>query len=112
MANKRQFYRVINGTELWYMKLPDHLEHGFETERDFREALEKLVRMWHDQIGESVGERYEFLRLRFCDIPGGGSEEDWLPRYLLEPAPDYVPPDERNVVDELTKELDEAFGFD
>ena len=111
MNERREFYQVVN--TIWNMRLPDHLEHGYETERDFRQALDRLVTRWRGRVGESIGERHGFLLLRFHDTPGGMPDEEWLPRYLLKPvdAPPYIP-SEPSSSEELTNEIDRAYGFD
>lgn len=93
--------------------LRDHLMHGYETRREFEEALRGLVRRWEGRIGESIAERNEFHRLRFHDTPGGLPDEAWLPRYLLLPAamPDYLVERENHVRDELEEELDRIFAY-
>ena len=88
--------------------LRDHLWHGYDTRRDFYDALRKLSDRWRDRVGECVGERHGFLLLRFHDTPGGVPDEEWLPRYLLKP---YDPP-EPAADGQDDAELDEAFGFD
>lgn len=91
--------------------LRDHLMHGYESRRDFEEALRSLIRRWQGRVGECVGERHGFLLLRFHDTPGGKPDEEWIPRYLLVPAekPEYLPEEtDDNTKDE---EINKAFGF-
>lgn len=108
MEEERKFYRVRNTID--GAPLRDHLLHGYETRRDFSDALRHLVEMWSGRVGECVAERHGFMRLRFHDTPGGRPDEEWLPPYLLDPAemPDYLKPDD---TPEIEKELDEIFAF-
>ncbi len=119
------FYRVSD--DMSRLPIRDYLDHGFETKQDFYEAASELVnrwrgregecieiRAWHGKDGEAIDQRHKSLRLRFHDTPGGYPDEAWIPMYLLEPipTPEYailrtLTPDEL-----ITKELDEAFGFD
>ena len=112
MNDERKFYRVIHDT--WNIKLPDHLENGFEDRQEFRRAVSKIIERWHDRIGEAIDERHGFLLLRFYDTPGGVLDQDWLPPYLLRPveAPEYITSDEPSSSEELTEELYRAYGFD
>lgn len=105
------FYRVVN--DIWGLRLPDPLEHGYETEQDFRQALRRLVGRWRGRVGEAVGERHGFFLLRFHDTPGGRPDEAWFPAYILQEvdAPDYMSADQ-DETDEITKELDRIFGFE
>lgn len=109
MSDGRVFYQVACST--WDVRLPNPLEHGYETERDFRYAVAKLIDRWRDRIGECVGERNEFLLLRFHDTPGGVPDEEWLPRYILTPCdmPGYL--QESDSSDGTGGELTERFGF-
>lgn len=111
MEKERLFFRVTD--DPWEAPLHDYLNYGYEERMDFYHAVKKIVGRWHDREGEAVGERHEFLRLRFCDTPGGRTEEAWLPRYLLQaiPMPEYVRERERPI-DPIEAEIDEAFGFD
>lgn len=88
--------------------LRDYLWHGYESRRDFYDSLRRLYDRWRGRIGERVGERHGFLLLRFHDTPGGVPDEDWLPRYLLEPCQ----PPEPDAPEHQDAELDAAFGFD
>ena len=108
-TDERRFYLVTGRIDK--APLRDHLWHGYEEKADFRNALRELAERWRGRVGECVAERNGFLRLRFHDTPGGLPDEDWLPPYLLEPAP---MPDYLNIPepDPLERELDEAFGFD
>lgn len=112
MEDNRQFYQVIHSH--YDVRTSDHLEHGFEEERDYRKALRLLVERWRDRIGEAIEERHEFLLLRFHDTPGGMPDEAWIPRLLLNsvPIPDYMIERESTSSDAIEAELDEAFGFD
>lgn len=108
MADKREFYRVIN--DRWDLELPSHLEHGYEERREYRAAIRRLLEIWHGRIGESVCERSDHIRLRFYDTPGGMPDEAWLPRYLLTPVD--PPEEESDSSDGTGGELTKAFGFD
>ncbi len=105
---QRLFYKVSNDPD--DAPLRDYLLHGYENRSDFYDAIRRLVRRWHDRVGERVGERHGFLRLRFHDTPGGRPDEAWIPVYLLKQAEAPVfKVDERS---DLEKEIDQAFGFD
>ena len=52
MEDNRQFYQVIH--DHYDVRTSDHLEHGFEEERDYRKALRLLVERWRDRIGEAT----------------------------------------------------------
>jgi len=110
MSDEREFYRVVN--DLYLTRLPDHLDYGYEFERDFRHALWRLVNRWRGRVGVRAGERHGFLLLRFLDTPGGRLDEAWLPPCLLErtDAPPYACTDEESP-DDASAELDSAFGF-
>jgi len=103
------FFRVADS--LSGAPLGDHLRHGYEEKADFRIALLRILDYWAGRVGENVGHRHGHLLLRFHDTPGGRPDEAWLPLYLLEPAPRPAYMD-RDEPDELTRTLDEAFGFD
>lgn len=102
------FFRVA--TVVDGAPLADYLSHGYETRRDFRDALQKVVDWWGGRTGESVGSRHDLLLLRFHDTPGGRPDQGWIPVYLLEPVPvpSYMVREED---DETTREIDEIFGF-
>ena len=108
---ERRFYRVT--TDFYHLRVPDPMLHGYETERDFRRALQRLSGHWKGRIGERIGERNGFWLLRFHDTPGGKADEAWLPDFLLleveEPPYIDAPPPEP---DETELELDGVFGFD
>ena len=109
MDESRRFYRVVS--DLYDVRLPDPLSYGFETERDFRHALWRLVDRWKRRAGEVVDERHDHLLIRFYDTPGGRPDEAWLPMCLLEPA--EAPPDDGDGdEDGIEEEIDSAFGFD
>ena len=110
MAEEKLFFIVSSSLD--GAPVRDHLLHGFESRRDFEAALRNLVSRWHGRVGECIDERHGFLLLRFHDTPGGKPDEEWLPRYLLQPAdvPEYMM--EADNPDDVTRELDEAFGFD
>lgn len=111
MDSQRKFYTVI--TDLYHLRLPYHLEQGYETRELFEQSLRSLAEQWKGRIGEMSGERNGFYLLRFYDMPGGKPEEKWLPSYLLEevPMPEYLK-EEPPQYDEVQAALDEAFGFD
>lgn len=104
------FYQVADDYDL--ALLDDHLAHGYEERRDFRKAIDALLNRWENRIGECIGERHGFVRLRFHDCPGGVTEEAWLPLYLVTqvPRPAWIvnEPDP----DPIEQELDEALGID
>ena len=104
-----RLYTVV--TDLWHMRLPDHLEHGYENRSDFFAALRELSDRWQGRVGEAVGERNGFLQLRFHDTPGGRPDEAWLPVFLLRDVTDDYP-DVCAAGDQRNDELDECFGFD
>ncbi len=112
MSEDRQFFRVAHSH--YGLRTSDHLEHGYEEQGDYRRALRMLVERWHDRIGEAVDARHEFRLLRFHDTPGGVPDEAWLPLLMLEPVPPpgYMARQEHDSSDDVSDELDEAFGFD
>ena len=107
MKEEKRFCIVVS--DLWHTPLPNHLEQGYETERDFRRALRLLVERWHGRTGEAVGERHGFTLLRFHDTPGSVPDEAWLPDYLLRQTDD---PGYEDDTSESMSELNSAFGFD
>ena len=111
MNDERKFYQVI--TDLYHLRLPDHHQYGYETERDFLHALYQLRDYWKERIGECIEERYTFRLLRFHDTPGGKPDEAWLPDCLLAQVdtPDYMMESDSSD-DEIEAELDRIFGFD
>ena len=94
--------------------LDEHLQHGYEDRDMFVDALRKLTRRYGGRTGENIDNRNGFLKLRFYDNAGGGTEDAWLPLYLLTPTemPAYLEPVTPSEDDEIIRELDEAFGFD
>jgi len=110
LEEKHNGYFLV-GKNLDGAPLSDYVSHGYENRSDFRDALRRLIELWGGRIGEYVGDRHGFLRLKFRDIPGGRSEEAWLPPYLLQPTtiPAHL---QQSESDSITRELDEAFGFD
>ena len=112
MADERKFFKIITPMELYHMRLPSHLEYGYELKEDFEAALRSLVNRWHGRVGEQIDERNGFRRLRFHDTPGGRPDEEWLPELLLQssPRPDWLR--DPDPVDEIEEEIDRAFGFD
>lgn len=107
MAEKGKYYRVI--TDLFHTPLPDPMLHGYATRQMFYIALKKVVKKWRGRVGECIGERHDFLLLRFHDTPGGKPEEAWLPKYLLNEEEGQVQDD---MPDETIEALNRAFGFD
>lgn len=117
-------YRVI--TDLSRAPLRDYLFYGFESEREFRNAMLELLDLWGGRCGEAVSERswmgsegevidqrHRALRLRFHDTLGGCPDEAWLPLYLLDAADvtdgcRYHDPTSEELVN---REIDEALGF-
>lgn len=108
---ERRFYRVSGNTD--DAPIRDHLLHGYEERRDFYLAVRRLCRLWHDRVGECIGERHGFLLLRFHDTPGGKPDEEWLPEYLLKETdmPEYLK-ETQEPADDLEAELDRSLGFD
>ena len=47
-----RLYTVV--TDLWHMRLPDHLEHGYENRSDFFAALRELSDRWHGRVGDAT----------------------------------------------------------
>lgn len=105
---KKHYYRVAENMDS--VPLRDHLEHGFETKYQFRDAVRLLLNRWHGREGEGIGIKNNFVLLHFCDSLGGLHEEAWLPDFLLTPIPPpkYLRSEER---DETEEEIDKAFGF-
>lgn len=104
-----RLYTVV--TDVWHLSLPGHLEHGYESRRDFFAAIRLLSDRWRGRVGEAVGERNGFRLLRFHDTPGGRPDEAWLPSFLLRDVTDDYP-GVRAAADPGDEELDECFGFD
>lgn len=104
-----KYYTVAS--DILRAPLQDYLMHGYETRLDFRAAVRRLIDLWKGRTGECIDERNGFRLLRFHDTPGGMPDEEWLPGYLLDPSevPEYMVPEP---VDEIERELDEAFGFE
>ncbi len=113
---ERPFWQVIDSIQR--EDIPDPMQYGYETRREFHAALCRLLDRWRGRVGEQVEERYggSFLRLRFHDTPGMRPDEACIPRFLLVkvPVPDYVIEKFRDPTPEelLEQELDEAYGFD
>lgn len=106
-----KFYLVT--TRISGIPLSEHLEHGYEDKWDFLHAVQALASRWKGRIGECVGERHDFYLLRFHDTPGGKPDEEWIPKYILQPVDrsecagaGAVSPSEEQ------RELDDAFSFD
>ena len=106
----KTFYQVLSTLDR--APLRDYLLHGYETRRDFEQALRRLVSRWQGRTGERIDERHGFLLLRFHDTPGGKPDEEWLPLYLLEPVamPEYMMAQDSS--EEDAGELDRIYGFD
>ena len=109
--SEHRFYRVT--TDFYHLRVPDPHLHGYETEREFRRALQRLAGHWKGRVGERIGERNGFWLLRFHDTPGGRPDEAWLPTFLLlevkePPHVNATAP----AADESNSELDGVFGFD
>jgi len=104
------YFRVDN--DLSRAPIDRYTEHGYETRKEFCEALTHLVDWYGDRIGERRADRNGFLQLRFADMPGNFKEDKWIPLYLLHPCPmpDYLKPPPPP--DPIEEELDRAFGFD
>lgn len=104
------YFRVDN--DLSRAPIDRYTEHGYETRKEFCEALTHLVDWYGDRIGERRADRNGFLQLRFADMPGNFKEDKWIPLYLLRPCPmpDYLKPPPPP--DPIEEELDRAFGFD
>lgn len=92
------FYHV--GKDMNRVPLGDYMDHGYESRKEFREAIEELIDRWggrdgecieerayHGKEGEAIDERHIQLHLRFPDTPGARPDQAWLPRYLLTPIP-------------------------
>ena len=94
----------------WYLTPCDERTDGCR--REYLDAVCRLVRLWHDRLGECIEERNGFKRLCFHDTPGGKPDEAWLPVYLLTEteAPEYMC--EHISADEIEEEINDAFGFD
>jgi hypothetical protein len=97
------FFRV-SGDES-RVPIDDYFKHGYETQREFREAADALISRWRNREGECVEKRLyhglnddgidenlTILRLRFHDTPGCRPDEAWIPCYLADqiPVPEYT----------------------
>lgn len=109
-AREREFFLVTGF--LNKAPLNEYLWHGYEDRTEFRKALKRTAERWKGRVGEKVGERNGFVRLRFRDAPSRLAEEGWVPLFLTEPAqmPDHVIEAEQEL-NEFERELDDAFGF-
>lgn len=103
MENKT-FYKVL--PTIQNAPLRDYLLHGYESRRDFEQALRRLVSRWKGRTGECIDMRHDFILLRFHDTPGGKPDEEWIPDYLLQPVPA-----QNESSDSSGEELDQAYGF-
>jgi hypothetical protein len=110
MGHIGNFYTITNSMR--NVPLRDHLQHGYEFEDAFKRAIRDLMDRWQGRVGECVDEKNGFLLLRFHDTPGGVPDEARLPLYALVECekPSWLIEEEEE--DEITRELDEAFGFD
>lgn len=92
------FYRVSGDKKR--VPLYDYFRHGYESLREFSEAIDTLISRWRNREGECIEKRLfhgsntnaiddslTILRLRFHDTPGCRPDEAWLPRYLTDPIP-------------------------
>ena len=92
------FYKV--STDMRRLPIFDHLDHGYESKRDFFNSVEALVAKWggregecveeacfHGKSGEAIDKRHRQLRLRFYDTLSRKPDEAWLPLYMLDPCP-------------------------
>lgn len=104
MTKNKHYYLVLSNIDR--APLRDYLLHGYETRRNFEQALYRLVSQWRGRTGECIDERHGFRLLRFHDTPGGKPDEEWLPVYLLQPVPP-PPPDSSD----SAEELDQAYEF-
>ena len=103
----KKYYRVCAIPGI----LPDFHEYGYEDEHSFYRGLYMLNSRYRGRVGEYRAERHAFLLLRFVDTPDRQSVEEWMPKFILEPA---APPDieGRQMDGQEDAELDKAFGFD
>ena len=108
VMEESKYYQVA--ADMKGVPVNDYLMHGYEDKWVFYDAVQKLLRRWKSRIGECIGERNGFLRLRFHDTPGDMPDEEWLPRYLLTPTLPPDPPQEETTTEKA--ELEEAFEFD
>ena len=69
-----RYYKVVSN--LTNAPVRDYLLHGYETRRDFCDALDRIVRRWRGRVGERIDERHGFYLLRFHDTPGGKPDEE------------------------------------
>lgn len=106
------FWLVDADERLW--PTADHVAHGYEDEWDYYNALRELRDNYDGRVGEQIGERHGFRRLRFHDTPGHRPDEVWLPDFMLQPAkkPDWLIEIEEDDRTEAEKELDRALGVD
>ena len=109
MSNIGKFYTVVESVRQDIVR--DYLSHGYSERSYFSAALRKLLDRWRKRTGECIGERNEFLLLRFHDTPGGLPDEEWIPTYILQESarPDYMDADKK---DDFEREVDEAYGVD
>ena len=104
---EKKYYRICPIPHI----LPDFREYGYEDEHSFYRGLNMLNSRYCGRVGEYCAERHAFLLLRFSDTPDAQAVEEWMPKFVCEPA---APPD----IDDMrlgvhdNAELDEAFGFD
>lgn len=80
--------------------------YGYENPHDFLVAVTSLHARYHGYIGEAVADRHGFIQLRFDDIEA--HPKVWFPRFMLQPAPAPLPPEEEDPTEQL---LNEIWGF-
>ena len=70
------------------------------------------MQLWKGRVGECIGERHEFRRLRFHDTPGGRPDEAWIPDYLMRATemPEWIRK-ALEPVDPIEREIEEALGL-
>ena len=108
---EEKYFKVLTPMDIYYMRLPSHLEYGYEDKDDFEGAIRRLSLRWQNRIGERIDERHGFKRLRFHDTPGGKPDEEWLPDFMLVEVekPEWMIKPER---DEIEEEIERIFSFD
>lgn len=103
----KKYYRVRTDTNY---KTSDHLQHGYEEERDYRRALRRLQIRFGGRTGQSIDTRGNLTLVRFCDTPDNFADEVWFPSFLLfKTSPPNILPrkKENDVVDEIFWPKDE-----
>ncbi len=112
------FFRVCGDEDC--VPLGDYFKHGYESRREFREAVDALINRWRNREGECVekrlyrdtntdvvDERLTLFRLRFHDTPGCRPDEAWVPCYLAVPIPipEYAKWQTMTLFEQTMKEL-------